>query len=176
TVVADDVASTTVTITPTTDTREGGGAPALTAGTPHTFTLAPFQTVTLESIGTGDLTGTQIECSPACGVFAGHEALNLGTNNSTICCADHLEDQLFPASTWGKRYVVVRSAARTTTAWDMVRVVAQKPDTNVVLQPAMSGCSTPLQPGEFCEVFTDVDLEITADEPILVAHFLTSNG
>lgn len=176
TVVADDVAMTTVTITPAADIREGTGVPPITAGTPATFQLAPFQTLTVQSIGTGDLTGTRVQCTPSCGVFAGHEALNLGTNGSTICCADHLEDQLFPASTWGKHYIMVRSAMRTTNTWDLVRIVAQKSGTTITTSPAMPGCSGSLEPGEFCEFYSDVDVEIQANHPILVAHYLTSNG
>lgn len=33
-----------------------------------------------------------------------------------------------------------------------------------------------LQPGQSCDFFTQQDVEITASEPILVGHFLTSNG
>jgi hypothetical protein len=179
TVVADDVPSTTVTVTPTAATRAGTGAPALAANTPMTFTLAPFQTLTLEAIGDGDLTGSRIQCAPTCGVFAGHEATNLGTNpGSNICCADHLEDQLFPASTWGKHYVVPLSPTRTTIVPDMVRIVAQKPNTVITLIPSIpnQGCTSALGPGQWCEFFTDRDVEISATEPILVGHFLLSNG
>ena len=177
TVVADDVPSTTVTITPTADTRAGTGVPAIAANTPVTFTLAPFQTLTVEAAALGELTGSRIQCTPSCGVFAGHEALNLGTNaGSNICCADHLEDQLFPASTWGKHYVVARAAMRTTEVPDLVRIVAQKPNTTVNIQPPMNGCSGALGVGQFCEFLMDRDVEINASEPILVGHFLLSNG
>lgn len=177
TVVTDDVPQTTVTITPTADTRPGTAVPALAANSSMTFTLAPFQTLTVEAVASGDLTGSRVQCQPRCGVFAGHEATNLGTNaGSNICCADHLEDTLFPASTWGKRYVVSRSAARMTGVPDLVRVVAQKPNTTLSITPQVTGCSQPLGPGQFCEFLVDADTDIIASEPILVGHLLLSNG
>jgi len=176
TVVADDVA-TTVTVTPTAATRQGTQVPPLVAGQTMTFTLGAFQTLTLEAEALGDLTGTHVECTPACGVFAGHEATNLGPSpNAQLCCADHLEDMLFPASTWGTHYLVSRSAPRLTSTVDLVRVVAQKADTTLSLTPPQSGCGNVLQPGEFCEFYTSTDVEITATQPILVGHFLLSNG
>jgi hypothetical protein len=68
------------------------------------------------------------------------------------------------------------SAPRMTTAWDLVRIVAQKPNTSVMIYPTTPGCSGPLQPGQWCEVYTQNDLELVSTEPILVGHFLTSNG
>ena len=57
----------------------------------------------------GDLTGTLIESDQPVGVFVGHEATVLSNQATSPCCADHLEDQLFPASTWGKVLVVAGS-------------------------------------------------------------------
>jgi hypothetical protein len=176
TVVANG-AQTTVTVTPTATTLQGTGVAALTANVPATFTLEPFQTLTLQAVALGDLTGSKVECVPACGVFAGHEAINLDSNgNHQVCCADHLEDMLFPASTWGAHYVVTVSAPRATPAWDLVRIVAQKPNTTVSVTPAVNGCTGTLQPGQYCDFFTQQDVEIQSTEPILVGHFLTSNG
>lgn len=176
TVVANG-ASTSVVVTPTAATLAGTGVPALAANQQTTFTLAPFQTLTLEAAALGDLTGSKVECAPACGVFAGHEAINLDSNGRhDQCCADHLEDMVFPASTWGSHYIVTVSAPRSQPAWDVVRVVAQRPGTTMTIVPAVNGCSGTLAPGEFCQFFTQQDVEITATEPILVGHLLTSNG
>jgi hypothetical protein len=168
---------TTVVVTPTANTLAGNGVPALIANQPATFTLAPFQTLTLQAVALGDLTGSKVECTPACGVFAGHEAINLDSNGGTnVCCADHLEDMVFPASTWGSHYVVMASAPRTRPTWDLVRVVAQKPNTTLTMSPPVNGCAGTLQPGQFCDFFIQQDVEILATNPILVGHFLTSNG
>ena len=55
-----------------------------------------------------DLTGTIITSDKPIGVFGGHEAAVSGTQ----CCADHIEQQLFPVATWGKTYIATKSFPR----------------------------------------------------------------
>jgi IgGFc binding protein len=175
TIVGSSATPTTVTVRPTAAVRAGTNLPAIAAGATQTFTLNQFQTLTLEAAGAGDLTGTAITCSQACGAFGGHEATNLSDQAQSPCCADHLEDQIFPNSTWGKVYVVAHSKTRAHPAPDLVRVVAQRPNTHVTFNPPQAGCGTALAAGGFCDVFTSGDVEISANEPILVAHYLASN-
>lgn len=175
TVVASTAGTTAVMVTPNANVRAGTGTPMIPAGTTQTFTLNQFQTLTLEAVGDGDLTGTVISCDVPCGVFVGHEATVLSNQNPSPCCADHLEDQLFPASTWGKLYAVPRTHARAG-APDMLRIIAQKPGTTVSFNPAQTGCSGTMGPGQYCDVFITSDVEVSANEPILVAHFLLSTG
>ncbi|MBK9034990.1 MAG: IgGFc-binding protein [Myxococcales bacterium] len=175
TVVASGAGTTTVMVRPTAGVRAGANVPAIAAGATQSFTLTQFQTLTLEAVGGGDLTGTAITCSQACGAFGGHEATNLTNQAQSPCCADHLEDQLFPNSTWGKVYVVAHSKARTHAVPDLVRVVAQRPGTMVTFNPAQPGCATALAAGGYCDVFTSADVEVSANEPIAVAHYLLSN-
>jgi len=175
TVVGSGAGTTTVTVTPTVAVRAGANVPAIAAGATQQFTLDQFQTLNLEARA-GDLTGSSVTCSQPCGVFIGHEATVLSRTNPSPCCADHLEEQLFPESTWGKVYVVPRSKPRMTTVPDMVRVVAQRANTVVTFNPPQTGCAVPLGIGEFCDVWIDGDVEVSATEPILVGHFLASNG
>ncbi len=175
TVVASAAGPTSVTVTPTAGVRAGTGTPALAAGAPQTFMLQQFQTLNLEAVAGGDLTGTAITCSQPCGVFGGHEATTVSDQPQSPCCADHLEDQIFPNSTWGKVYVVARSQTRANPVPDLIRVVAQRPGTMVTFNPPLPGCAAPLAAGGFCNVFASGDVEISATEPILVAHYLLSN-
>lgn len=175
TVVASGTGTTTVMVRPTAGVRAGNGTPAIAAGAMMSFTLNQFQTLTLEATAGGDLTGTAITCSQACGAFAGHEATNLTNQVQSPCCADHLEDQLFPNSTWGKVYVVARSKQRVHAVPDMVRVIAQRPGTTVTFNPPQSGCAAPLAAGGFCDVFITGDVQVSSNEPIAVAHYLLSN-
>lgn len=175
TVVASGPGTTTVMVRPTAGVRAGLNVPAIAAGSMQTFTLNQFQTLTLEAVGNGDLTGTAITCSQACGAFGGHEATNLTNQAQSPCCADHLEDQLFPNSTWGKVYVVARSKPRQHAVPDLVRVVAQRPNTTVTFSPAQSGCASPLAAGGYCDVFITGDVQVSSNEPIAVAHYLLSN-
>lgn len=175
TVVASGPGTTTVMVRPTAAVRAGTNVPAIAVGATQSFTLNQFQTLTLQAAGAGDLTGTAITCSQACGAFGGHEATNLSNQAQSPCCADHLEDQLFPNSTWGKVYVVAHSKTRATPVPDLIRVIAQRPNTMVTFNPAQSGCSTPLAAGGYCDVFTSADVEVSSNEPIAVAHYLSSN-
>ena len=175
TVVASGPGTTMVTVRPTAAVRAGQNVPAIAAGATQTFTLNQFQTLTLEAVGNGDLTGTGITCSQACGAFGGHEATNLTNQAQSPCCADHLEDQLFPNSTWGKVYVVAHSKTRQHAVPDLVRVIAQRPNTTVTFNPPQPGCSAALAAGAYCDVFTAADVEVSANEPIAVAHYLLSN-
>ncbi|MBK7191914.1 MAG: IgGFc-binding protein [Myxococcales bacterium] len=175
TVVASGPGTTTVMVRPTAGVRAGLNVPAIAAGATQSFTLNQFQTLTLEAVGNGDLTGTAITCSQACGAFGGHEATNLTNQAQSPCCADHLEDQLFPNSTWGKVYVVAHSKTRASPVPDLVRVIAQRPNTTVTFNPPQPGCAAALAAGAYCDVFTSADVEISANEPIQVAHYLLSN-
>jgi hypothetical protein len=132
----------------------------------------------------GDLTGTHIT-SPnmmSFGVFSGHEATNFGettppdaTHTAGPCCADHLEEMMFPSTTWGKEFAIARSQPRTNEP-DMLRIVAQKAGTTVTFTPApASGTCGTLGAGEFCEVKIAGDTEVSASEPILVGHYLEAS-
>lgn len=57
---------------------------------------------------------------------------------------------------------------------DLVRVVAQKPNTIVTFDGAPGTCN--LQPGEYCDRFVQDHVRVTANEPILVAHYTSGAG
>jgi hypothetical protein len=182
-VAAED--NTVIEVTPTAATRPGTGAAAIAANTPTQFTLQAFEVLTLQSIDGGDLTGTKVRSvngTTTFGVFGGHEATGFGESMSPDplmpqgpCCADHLEEMLFPTSTWGKTFAMARSRDRGTNEPDMLRIMAQKPGTTITFDPAPAAgsCGT-LAPGAFCEVKIQVDTAISSNEPILVGHFLQS--
>ena len=92
-------AETEVTVVPSAPIRAGSTVPALAIGQSHTVVLQPYQVLNLQSDALGsDLTGTIVTSTKPVAVFGGHEAA-VGDQQ---CCADHLEQQLFPVSTWGK--------------------------------------------------------------------------
>lgn len=176
TIVASAAGMTALSITPTANVHPGPGLTAITAGTPTAITLNQGETLTLESTAGGDLTGTVIESTDGntFAVFTGHVATAPSVSGSS-CCADHLEDQVFPASTWGTSYAVARSQPRGSEP-DRLRIMAQKPNTTVTLMPAGSAACPVLGEGEFCELDITGDTEITATEPIMVAHYLLAIG
>ncbi len=90
------------------------------------------------------------------------------------CCADHLEEQLFPTKSWGTSYVGARLSPRgkEQDAW---RIVAAENGTNVTITPNI-GVSVPtLNQGQSFEFETTQDFLINADKPVLVAQYMASS-
>ena len=176
--------NTVVEVTPTATVRASATQASIAANTPTMFTLMKHDILTLQAAPGGDLTGSKVRAvngTSTFGVFGGHEAMGFGeetppnmTNTLGPCCADHIEDMLFPTSTWGKTFAIVRSQPRGTNEPDVLRIMAQKPNTTVMFDPAPTGTCPTLQPGQFCQVKIAGDTSITASEPILVGHYLQS--
>lgn len=178
---------TQISVTPTVATQAGATQTTIAAGATASFTLNAFEVLQLEASGAGDLTGTFIT-SPNMtpfGVFGGHDAAQFGettppdaSHTRGPCCADHLEEMIFPKSTWGKEFAIARSQQRTNEP-DYLRVMAQKPNTAVTFTPAVAttvaGDCSNLQPGAFCDVKIQGDTEVTSTEPILVGHYLEAS-
>ncbi len=93
------------------------------------------------------------------------------------CCADHLEQQLFPVSTWGSHYIATKSWDRGQEA-DIWRILAAKDNTTVKLVPPQQGVNVPvLGRGEWFEFESRQHFEILStdpDKPILVGQFLAA--
>jgi hypothetical protein len=180
TIVAIRPGLTAVEVTATTGVRAGQGVAALAAGVPRSFTLDSHQALTLQAEAGGDLSGSMILGDQPVAVFAGHEAAAIATpGKPDSCCADHLEEQLPPASVWGTHHVVARSQARLVggalvDAPDLVRIVAGTDGTGVTIDPAPATGCPQLGAGQFCEFYAAGDVEIRSSEPVLVAHLLAS--
>jgi len=127
--VADE--PTEVTVTVSAPTLAGVGIPNLAAGDVHTATLNKFDVLNIETNASGaDLTGSRVQSDHGVLVYAGSESANAPNtsrcnleaghceNDPAIdcfvhstcaifalitCCADHLEQQMFPIETWGKQ-------------------------------------------------------------------------
>ncbi len=165
---------TEVTVTPTADVRASLTQPAIAAGTPTVFTLNAFEVLNLESSATGDLTGTHVQVTggdmATIAVFSGHEAVSI-LSPGAQCCADHIEEMMLPTSTWGNEYAIARSQKRVNEN-DVLRIMAQVDGTMVTVNPAAS-CPT-LNAGAFCEVEITGDVEVSANNPVLIGHYLKS--
>ncbi len=176
TVVASATGTTNIKVTATAAVLAGKDVPAIPAGGTATFALKQYDTLNLEAAKDGDLTGSVISGDRAFGMYVGHEAQVLAESQNNVCCADHMEESLFPASTWGKAYAVAKastSSLRSGSVKDLVRVMAQESGTTVTFNPATGSCPM-LDPGKFCDVWIGGDVEVSANKPILVAHYLAS--
>ncbi len=166
-------ADTHVHVVPSTRVIPGGPfSGGIDPGAGTDMTLQPFEVLNLESGEfNGDFTGTSIASDQPVAVFPGSEASDAPfytTIADRFCCADHLEDQLPPIHTVGKRYALARMPSRTK------MVVAAGADIGAVDEPELyrvlavaagkTHISTTLPPPN--DVF-DLD---TGKDVVLVAH------
>jgi len=96
----------------------GGGPIAATpANGVLEATLGAFDVLNLETAGfNADFTGSVIDADGPIAVFSGNEASDaphFDTLSDRRCCADHLEDQLDPLRTAGKRFAIAHTPSRT---------------------------------------------------------------
>jgi hypothetical protein len=92
--------------------------------------------------------------------------------NLNTCCADHLEQQLFPVATWGRHYIASKSYDRGLEN-DYWRILAAEDDTKVETVPPQAVVPT-LNAGEWFEFGSREHFEIISDKPVLVGQFLAS--
>ncbi len=183
-------AGTQVSVTVANATLAGGGVAASAKGGTLTATLGPYDVLNLETDGMpGDMTGTVITSSAPVAVFTGTELSGApGVKapppppgkepNSTSCCLDHLEEQLFPVESYGKKFAIPRSPSRSSGSryqdYDVIRFlgVASQARVSTNLPPPDDNFS--LAPGEVRDTFTNRDFIAEANEPIAVGQILVS--
>lgn len=173
---------TQITVTPSGNVKAGPTLAAITSGTPTNFTLNAFEVLTIQGNNTAaapeqDLTGTRVVATngKSFGVFAGNEAISI-ISDGAQCCADHIEEMMFPTSTWGTAFAMARSKKRRNEN-DFVRIIAKDAGTTVTITPAPANgsCGT-LGAGQFCQIEISGDTEIVSnDKPIMIGHYLASS-
>lgn len=177
---------TTVTITTSTPTLEAPGFPALARGGEVTVTVGPFDVFNLESNGEpGDFTGTTVVADKPVAVFTGTEMSvvpTAGTNLPTVggggtCCLDHLEEQLFPVESYGKRFVIPHSAVRSMGGViepDVIRFLGVASEATVKTNLQAPFDSFTLAPGQMVETYAQKDFVVDSSEPIAIAQILVA--
>ncbi len=93
-----------------------GGGGFLGPGQMVEVTLSEFDVLNLETQGlNADFTGTVVEATAPVSVFTGSEASDaprFDDYSMRECCADHLEEQLFPDSSLGRTFSIARMPPR----------------------------------------------------------------
>jgi hypothetical protein len=161
-------------------------------------TIGPYDVINLESEGLNvDFTGSIVSANKPVTVFVGSEASDVprfGTYATRQCCADHLEEQLFPDSAAGTQFSVARMPPRTRALSQAARdgqtidiAIADEPEWVRVLAVG-SGVTTvmttlpepddliELEPGEDVILRADQDFEMSSSLPISVLQALPSQG
>lgn len=168
---------TTIEIIPTQSTV-GGWAP----NSVNTINLNKgeiYQVLGTMTGGSGsDLTGTSVRsiasASGGCkriAVFSGSGRLWLGAGCSNG--ADNLYQQLYPASTWGRKYLTVPSSGRPTNYYRIIRP-AGATAANVILNGTLIPSASFVN--NFYEFNNTIPNLIEADTSICVAQYFTSAG
>lgn len=183
-------ASTNVTVTLGGDVVAGGTIKATKKGGTITATLGPFDVLNLESDGIpGDLTGTIVESTSPVAVFTGgergiapYDTPNLpqppNYDPKSLCCTDHLEEQLLPVTSMGKTFVIARSPVRSN-GWvepDIIRFMGVAQTAQVATNLPSPDDSFSLAPGQMRETWTTKDFVVQSTQPIMVAQILVSQG
>lgn len=158
---------TGTTVTSTEPVVVFGGSEA--ANTPNT-SRCDLSTFKCEYDGETDCECTQAD-GPTCSPHA-------KCSDFITCCADHLEQQMFPLTAWGTEYLAVRSMPRGTVEFpgqemDSWRILAAEDNTEVTLTPAFEVLPL-LAAGEWYEFETNEDFLINSNHPILVGQFLAA--
>lgn len=167
----------------------GGSIPAKNKGDLVEVTLNAFDVLNLESTGIpGDMSGTIVESTAPVAVFTGGERGSAPMNDdppkppsydrNSMCCTDHLEEQVLPVTSYGKQFVITRSPIRSQ-GWvepDLLRFMGVAATTTVKTSLPPPFDSFTLQPGEIKDAWTTTDFVADATEPLVVAQILVSQG
>jgi hypothetical protein len=119
-----------------------------------------------------DLTGTEISASAAVAVYGAHDC-DFIPYDRWAC--DHLEEQLFPYETLGRRFVVSQ-AHRENGEPDVWRVLSGVDGNTVRFDPPDVHDEVELDRGEHVEFEAGGAFVIDADGPIMVGQFLVGQN
>lgn len=184
--------------------RAGTGVTAMAVGDGQDFVLNagdvlqllsqtppnPTSTTSCVSQGTGaklcpnvagyDLTGTHITASAPVQVIGGHDCANVP---ATSAACDHVEESLFPLTTWGSSVLVapaqsVTGAAKANGAADVqqIRVISGTDNNQLTFDPPIPSVGAPtLAAGAFIDIPMDnKGYQISGSGPIQVAQYMAS--
>jgi hypothetical protein len=162
---------TSVRVRPSAAIVSGPSLPAIPAGTERTFSLSRGDVLQLVAQSfESDLSGSTIEADAPVAVFSAHLCANLP---GTAC--DHLEEQTFPTSAWGRRYAATSFGDNASVEF-VVRILAGRDGTRVTFDPPSVSGEVVLDDGETFQLTTSGQFIIEGSAPILVAELVAGRG
>ncbi|MBX3269225.1 MAG: IgGFc-binding protein [Sandaracinaceae bacterium] len=191
--IVGTVPNTTVRVTlggPIIGDNYGLGIGPANAGDVIERVIGPYDVLNLESTGIpGDMTGTVVESSAPVAVFSGGERgiapvatdgvpTPPGGRPESWCCTEHLEEQVFPTTAWGRDFVITRSPQRGR-AWaepDIYRVMADRARTTITTNLPGGDASFTLEPGQWREFYAQRSFVMRADAPVSIEQIMVSQG
>ncbi len=178
-------ARTQVTVVVSQAILAGGGIPATPKGGTVQVTLGPFDVLNLETDGMpGDLTGSIVTASAPVSVFVGTE-LSGGVTSPTpppratnpgSCCLDHLDEQLLPVESYGKKFVIPRSPPRGSSFIepDYIRFLGVAATADVKTNLPAPNDHFSLAPGQVKDILVTGDFTVDATQPVAIGQILVS--
>ncbi len=171
---------------------DGAGIPDLWGGDVFEAEIGEFEVLNLETADGAfgaDFTGTVVTSSKPVTVFSGNEASDVPYFDSLSerrCCADHLEQQLYPASASGRTYVVGHTPYRTPAVAaaggevsvheevEWFRILALYDATTVRTTLPAPDDLFGLDRGEVVTVMSRNSFGVASDRPVTVGQFVAS--
>jgi hypothetical protein len=198
TIVGTEPVTTVVVTLPLVDGLEvlgdGDTIPRLYGGDTLTMELGMFEVLNLETDSfMADFTGTEVVADKPIAVFSGSEASDVPTFTTLSdrqCCADHLEQQVYPEGTQGRTFVAGLTPSRTEAVRaagadvavpekgekEYFRIMAVHDDTVVETTLDPPDDSFHLARGEHVTVMSTRDFLITSHKPISVGQYVASQN
>jgi IgGFc binding protein len=180
---------TTVDVTLSTDVIGGAGVGPARAGDTIHVVLDRYEVLNLETGGfNADFTSTEIRTAgKPVAVFTGSEASDVprfDTLADRQCCADHLEEQLFPEDAFGQSFVAVKTPLRSkyvaAAGWPVAvaqdepedwRIVADQDGTVVHTSLPVPDDLLTLDRGQAATFESTGDFTVQASRPISLGQF-----
>jgi hypothetical protein len=172
---------TQVTFRVTARTKAGAGVQAMEANTSQTVTLQRGEVLNIEAepntlFEYADLTGSTVSASKPVAVFAGHESAAIGPEGGdSICCLDHLEEQMLPLQVLGTTYLAVKTKPRGVEP-DVWRIVAAEDNVTLTTTPPQANANGAVlaSRGDWVEVVTPDSFTLTTTGKVQVGQYLWS--
>jgi len=163
--------NTTVEITPSANTAGGktGGV---------TFTENLNKGEVYQVLSNTDLTGSTIRSVNTGGgckkiaVYSGAGRIGIGCANSSQISSDNLFQQMYPTSTWGKKFITVPSLTRPR---NFYRIIRPDPTARVTLNGTVITAASFISNFYYQFEGTTTNI-IESDKPIMVAQYFTTQG
>lgn len=185
---------TLVRIETSTDVIGGGPVPALAAGESFEVSLDAFDVLNLETDDfNSDFTGSIVSADGPVAVFSGSEASDsprFDRLSERRCCADHLEEQLDPIRSAGRRFIAPLSFNRHLALANAGAPLTPEPEPEVfrviAVLPSGANIRTSLggKLGEFRletrssmrEIVTTRDFWLESDAPLMLGNVTASQS
>lgn len=175
-----------------------GKIPAAKKGETIKLTLGPFDVANLNTIQdlgsmTGDLTGSVVRANKPVAVFSGGQRISVpGFDVSAMkpppplpadakgCCTEHMEQQMFPVSSLGTKFVITRTPIRSkgSPEPDFYRVLAVKQGVATTIKTNLTEFPTLTikAAGEYVDFWSTRDFVLESDQPIMIAQYAVAQG